>query len=104
MRFAMVTSKEYLQIGFRGTEEYRRSIQQAALDRGLKVQRMLEIAVEQYLRSEGSIEQPRAAQLEGLSEEDATLAAKFLRWKKKPKKSNTDIKLEKFILNEIEGD
>src|SRR5882724_9279845 len=38
-------------IGFRGTEQYRTSLKQAALNRGLPVQEMLERAVESYLAS-----------------------------------------------------
>jgi hypothetical protein len=40
---------EEVTIGFRGSEEYRRRLQQAALDRGLKVQGLIETAVESYL-------------------------------------------------------
>lgn len=39
------------QIGFRGTVEYRKALAQAALDRGLKVQGMLEKAIDMYLES-----------------------------------------------------
>ena len=37
-------------IGFRGTEEFRRNLQRAAIDRGIKVQTLLEEAVALYLK------------------------------------------------------
>ncbi len=37
-------------IGFRGTEEFRRDLQRAAIDRGIKVQTLLEEAVALYLK------------------------------------------------------
>lgn len=40
---------EEVTIGFRGTEDYRRALQRAALDRGLKVQTLIEQAVNQFL-------------------------------------------------------
>ncbi len=45
-------------IGFRGTEEYRTSLKQAALNRGLPVQEMLERAVSAYLQTPGSRHEP----------------------------------------------
>ena len=36
-------------IGFRGSETYRTTLQRKALDRGIKVQKMLEQAVDLYL-------------------------------------------------------
>lgn len=42
-------AQEIVTIGFRGTEDYRRMLQQEALNRGLKVQKMLEEAVAQYV-------------------------------------------------------
>lgn len=39
-------------IGFRGTEQYRRKLQREAWRRGLKVQGLLERAVEQFLSSD----------------------------------------------------
>lgn len=41
-------------IGFRGTPEYRRQIQQAALDRGMKVQDLIETALYQFMHGSGS--------------------------------------------------
>lgn len=41
-------------IGFRGTEEYRKRLQQEALNRGLKVQQLLEAAVELYVNRPNS--------------------------------------------------
>lgn len=41
--------EEKIRIAFTGTEEYRKKIHQAALDRGLKVQNLLETAVSVYL-------------------------------------------------------
>lgn len=38
-----------VQVGFRGTEEYRHRLQEEAHKRHMKVQRMLELAVEAYL-------------------------------------------------------
>jgi urease accessory protein UreE len=45
---------EEVNISFRGTEEYRRKIQHAALDRGVKVQVLLERAVEAYLNGDST--------------------------------------------------
>lgn len=42
-------AQEIVTIGFRGTEEYRKMLQQEALNRGLKVQRMLEEAIAHYV-------------------------------------------------------
>ena len=42
-------AEEIVTIGFRGTEEYRKTLQQEALNRGLKVQKMLEEAVAHYV-------------------------------------------------------
>ena len=42
-------AEEIVTIGFRGTEEYRKMLQQEALNRGLKVQKMLEEAVAHYV-------------------------------------------------------
>jgi hypothetical protein len=42
-------AQEIVTIGFRGTEDYRRMLQQEALNRGLKVQKMLEEAVAHYV-------------------------------------------------------
>lgn len=39
------------QIAFRGTEEYRAKLQKSAIDRGLKVQQLIEQAIEMYLQS-----------------------------------------------------
>jgi hypothetical protein len=41
--------KEEVQIGFRGTEEYRAELQKEALNRNIKVQQMIREAVDQYL-------------------------------------------------------
>lgn len=41
-------------IGFRGTEKYREELARAALDRGMKVQKMLERAVSDYLAKPSS--------------------------------------------------
>ena len=41
--------EDIVTIGFRGTEEYRKTLQQEALNRGLKVQKMLEEAVAHYV-------------------------------------------------------
>jgi hypothetical protein len=42
-------AEEIVTIGFRGTEDYRKMLQQEALNRGLKVQKMLEEAIAHYL-------------------------------------------------------
>ncbi len=44
-------AEDLVTIGFRGTSEYRRKLQREALERGLKVQNMIEEAVEFYLAS-----------------------------------------------------
>jgi hypothetical protein len=44
--------KEEVQIGFRGSEEYRAELQKAALNRNMKVQQMIREAVDQYLGKE----------------------------------------------------
>jgi hypothetical protein len=49
-------AEEIVTIGFRGTEEYRKMLQRVALDRGLKVQKLLEEAIAQYLGQPGSAE------------------------------------------------
>jgi hypothetical protein len=41
-------------IGFRGTEQFRRQLHREALDRGIKVQTLLEQAVAAYLAAEPS--------------------------------------------------
>lgn len=53
-------AEEIVTIGFRGTEEYRKMLQQAALDRGLKVQKLLEEAIAQYLGQPASVESAAA--------------------------------------------
>lgn len=45
-------SEKTRQIAFYGTEEYRFRLQREALDRGIKVQVLLEEAVERYLHTE----------------------------------------------------
>ena len=42
-------AEEIVTIGFRGTEEYRKMLQQEALNRGLKVQKLLEEALAHYV-------------------------------------------------------
>lgn len=44
-------SENTKQIIFRGTEEYRATLQKSAIDRGMKVQQLIEHAVEMYLHS-----------------------------------------------------
>jgi hypothetical protein len=98
---SMPTKEETVQIGFRGTEDFRRRLQQAALDRGVKVQGLLEDLVERHIFNE--VDGPHEPS-EDLSTEDLAMARKFLRWMKKPKKSKTDTKLVKFVLTEIEDE
>ncbi len=42
---------EQKQIGFRGTEDYRRWLQKTAIDHGVKVQRFIELAIDAYTQS-----------------------------------------------------
>ena len=48
----VLVSEKTRQIAFYGTEEYRFRLQREALDRGIKVQVLLEEAVERYLHTE----------------------------------------------------
>jgi len=43
-----------VQIGFRGTPEYRRKLQKLALEHGLKVQGLIELALDRYLRDKAA--------------------------------------------------
>jgi predicted nuclease with RNAse H fold len=44
-------SENTRQIIFRGTEEYRAQLQKSAIDRGIKVQQLIEQAIEMYLHA-----------------------------------------------------
>lgn len=61
------------QIGFRGTVEYREKLQRAALDRGLKVQGLIERAVEAFLASPATAKAP--ADKDGLTEDQRDILA-----------------------------
>ena len=74
------TNEEMLQIGFRGTAEFRRKLQAAALDRNLKVQGLIELLVDRYVFSDGENTSPLETSLNGANKEELVVAQHFLQW------------------------
>jgi hypothetical protein len=64
-------SENEVQIGFRGSEAYRSMLQQAALDRKIKVQRLVRIAVDAFL---SAAESERPLPIEKLAANQASFA------------------------------
>ncbi len=92
---------ETKQIGFRGTREYRAMLQQEALNRGIKVQRLLELAVEQFLKSKSGVtsterrQESTSSELSNLTPEDLEFARVMLSARKEGDKHL------RVILNEL---
>lgn len=95
-------SDKLVNIAYRGTVEFRERLQRAALDRGVKVQELIDDLINQHVFS--GLESSRASSPYAIPQEDEELASKFLRWIKRPKTSRTDKMLVEFMLKELEGE
>ena len=76
------SAEKTVNIAYRGTPEFRERLQRVALDRGMKVQELLDEAVENYvfLRTDPSLITKKQA----LSTADLALAKRFLHWLRNP--------------------
>lgn len=72
-------AEETVTIGFRGTEEYRKTLQQEALNRGLKVRKMLEEAVAHYA-GQAPVSQPAGGKQDGEESPFGKLTPGERRW------------------------